>query len=328
MRASRRQTKSRDGATHGQDPLTLLKTAGLMLALTTAVAAQEYPVKPVRVIVPFPPGGVNDTVGRMIATQLSERLGKQFVVDNRSGAASVIGSELAANAPKDGYTLLVVSLVNAVNPWLYKLPYDPISILHADRVPRHRPERARRQSGASGQVGQGAGRARQAEAGQRAICLGRRRQLHASGRRAVQAHRRRRSPARAVQGRRPGDDRRGRRPHQGRVRHDDHSGAAYPLRQAQGARDRRQRAQPGAARRSNDRRSRSAGLRSSNWIGIVAPAGTPAAIVAKLHKEISAIQDSPEVQKHLAAGRGGRADELGRVRRLHGQGNGRNGSGW
>src|SRR5687767_14696777 len=103
----------------------LLVAAGLLLALTAAVAAQDYPNRPVRVIVPFPPGGINDTVGRMIATQLSERLGKQFIVDNRSGAASIVGSELAANAPKDGYTLLIVSIANAVNPWLYKLPYDP-----------------------------------------------------------------------------------------------------------------------------------------------------------------------------------------------------------
>jgi tripartite-type tricarboxylate transporter receptor subunit TctC len=57
---------------------------------------------------------------------LTDDLGWKFVVDNRGGAGGVIGSELAANAPKDGYTLLVVSLVNAVNPWLYKLPYDPI----------------------------------------------------------------------------------------------------------------------------------------------------------------------------------------------------------
>ena len=78
-------------------------------------------------IVPFPAGGVNDTVGRLVAAQLSERLGKQFMVDNRTGAASVVGAEIAANAPKDGYTLLVVSIVNAVNPWLYKLPYDPVT---------------------------------------------------------------------------------------------------------------------------------------------------------------------------------------------------------
>src|SRR5215468_981385 len=105
----------------------LLKTAGLLLALTTAAGAQDYPTKPVRVIIPFPPGAINDTIGRMIATQLSERLGKQFVVDNRAGAGGVVGTELAANAPKDGYTLLIVSLVNTVNPWLYKLSYDPVA---------------------------------------------------------------------------------------------------------------------------------------------------------------------------------------------------------
>jgi len=104
----------------------LLKTAGLLLALTTAVTAQDYPNKPVRLIIPFPPGGSNDVVGRMIATQLSERLGKQVVVDNRSGAGGVVGTELAAAAPKDGYTLLIISIAHAVNPWLYKLPYDPI----------------------------------------------------------------------------------------------------------------------------------------------------------------------------------------------------------
>jgi len=106
---------------------TLLKAAGLLLALTTAVAAQDYPNKPVRLIIPFPPGGSNDVVGRLIATHLSDRLGKQVVVDNRgAGAGGVVGSEVAANAPHDGYTLLIISLAHAVNPWLYKLPYDPI----------------------------------------------------------------------------------------------------------------------------------------------------------------------------------------------------------
>jgi tripartite-type tricarboxylate transporter receptor subunit TctC len=104
-----------------------IRIAGLLFAFTAAAAAQDYPNRPVRVIVPFPAGGVNDTVGRLVAAQLSERLGKQFVVENKTGAASVVGSEIAANAPKDGYTLLVVSIVNAVNPWLYKLPYDPVN---------------------------------------------------------------------------------------------------------------------------------------------------------------------------------------------------------
>jgi tripartite-type tricarboxylate transporter receptor subunit TctC len=104
----------------------MLTAAGLLLALSTSVAAQDYPNKPVRLIIPFPPGGSNDVVGRMVATQLSERLGKQVVVDNRAGAGGVIGTEIAAKSPADGYTLLVISIAHAVNPWLYKLTYDPI----------------------------------------------------------------------------------------------------------------------------------------------------------------------------------------------------------
>jgi tripartite-type tricarboxylate transporter receptor subunit TctC len=104
----------------------LFKTAAMLVALTATVAAQDYPTKPVRLIIPFPPGGSNDVVGRMIATQLSEKLGKQVIVDNRAGAGGVIGTEVAANSPNDGYTLLIISIAHAVNPWLYTLKYDPI----------------------------------------------------------------------------------------------------------------------------------------------------------------------------------------------------------
>jgi tripartite-type tricarboxylate transporter receptor subunit TctC len=114
----------------------LVKIAGLLpaltalaltaLALTAPVMAQDYPSKPVRLIIPFPPGGSNDVVGRMIALQLSDRLGKQVVVDNRGGAGGVIGTEAAANAAPDGYTLLIISIAHAVSPWLYKLNYDPL----------------------------------------------------------------------------------------------------------------------------------------------------------------------------------------------------------
>jgi tripartite-type tricarboxylate transporter receptor subunit TctC len=105
----------------------LLKTAGVLLALTTAAAAQ-YPTKPVRLIIPFPPGGSNDVVGRLIGANLSKRLGKQIIVDNRSGAGGVIGTEIASHASKDGYTLLMISIAHAVSPWLYNLKgrYDPI----------------------------------------------------------------------------------------------------------------------------------------------------------------------------------------------------------
>jgi tripartite-type tricarboxylate transporter receptor subunit TctC len=87
-------------------------------------AAQSYPSKPVRLIIPFPPGGSNDILGRLVATQLSERLGKQVIVDNRAGAGGVVGSEAAAKSPPDGYTLLMVSSAHAINASLYKLPYE------------------------------------------------------------------------------------------------------------------------------------------------------------------------------------------------------------
>jgi tripartite-type tricarboxylate transporter receptor subunit TctC len=102
-----------------------LTTAGL-LALSSPVLADQYPSRPVRLIIPFPPGGSNDVVGRLVAGQLSERLGQQVFVDNRGGAGGVIGTEAAANAAADGYTLLIVSIAHAVNPALYKLNYDPV----------------------------------------------------------------------------------------------------------------------------------------------------------------------------------------------------------
>ena len=102
--------------------------AAFASVLAAPVAAQDYPTKPIRLIIPFPPGGGSDVTGRVMATALSERLGRQVIVDNRAGAGGVIGSELAANAPGDGYTLLMVSLAHVINPWLYDLKgrYHPI----------------------------------------------------------------------------------------------------------------------------------------------------------------------------------------------------------
>jgi len=105
----------------------LLAATGFLIALTASATAQsDYPNRPVRLIIPFPAGGSNDIVGRAIAIQMGERLGKQMIVDNRTGAGGVIGTELAAHATPDGYTILVISIAHSVNPWLYKLPYDPI----------------------------------------------------------------------------------------------------------------------------------------------------------------------------------------------------------
>ena len=107
---------------------------GLMAAavtLTAAVAADDYPNKPVRIIIPFAPGGINDVAARVVATHLSERLGKQFIAENRSGAGGVVGTEMVANAPPDGYMLTVVSIANALQPALYKLSFDPLKAFDA-----------------------------------------------------------------------------------------------------------------------------------------------------------------------------------------------------
>jgi tripartite-type tricarboxylate transporter receptor subunit TctC len=98
----------------------------LCAAFSSAALAQTYPAKPVRLVIPFPPGGSNDIVGRVLATALTERLGRTVVADNRAGGNSIIGTELVANSPPDGYTLLVISTSFTTNPVIHKLPFDPL----------------------------------------------------------------------------------------------------------------------------------------------------------------------------------------------------------
>ncbi|HUQ25019.1 MAG TPA: tripartite tricarboxylate transporter substrate binding protein [Burkholderiales bacterium] len=98
----------------------------LLLALWSGFASAQYPNKPIRLIVPFPPGGSNDIVARMMATQLGEKLGQQMVIENKGGAGGVLGTDTAAKATPDGYTVLLISVAYAFAPALYKqLPYDP-----------------------------------------------------------------------------------------------------------------------------------------------------------------------------------------------------------
>ena len=101
------------------------------LSVTAPAWAQDYPTKPVRVLIGFPPGQATDVLGRAVAQKLQEAWGQQFVVDNKPGASGTIATQMAMQAPADGYTLLVSSSgVLAVNPWLFtKLPYDPVKDL-------------------------------------------------------------------------------------------------------------------------------------------------------------------------------------------------------
>src|SRR6478735_2561629 len=102
----------------------------LALACSGTVFAQgasNYPAKPVRLIVPFAPGGGLDISTRLIGQKLTEKWGQNVVVDARPGAATIVGTEIAAKSVPDGYTLLMITTTFAINPGLYaKLPYDPI----------------------------------------------------------------------------------------------------------------------------------------------------------------------------------------------------------
>ena len=98
-----------------------------LLAAPFIACAQSYPAKPVRIIVPFAPGGGSDLAGRLVAAKLTERMGAQFIVENRPGAGSNLGAELAVKSPPDGYTLLLISASYTVNPSVYKLSFDPMN---------------------------------------------------------------------------------------------------------------------------------------------------------------------------------------------------------
>ena len=279
----------------------LFAIAGLVLALTAPAAAQEYPTKQVRIIVPFAPGGLNDVVGRMLAQHLTEKFGRQVIVENRTGAGGVVGTELVANSPKDGHTLLVVSIAHAVNPWLYKLNYDPsksfvpvapiLSSQNALAVNLDMKAKtlkeflalAKQQPGkiqyASGGVGGSLHLAMELFKITAGVDL-----LHVPFRgagpavidvigghtQAINATISTLSPH--IRG--------------GKLRAIGVSGKKrsavlpdVPTIEEGGV----------------------PGYDAGNWIGIAAPAGTPAAVVARLHKEISSMLDLPEIQKQIAS---------------------------
>ena len=104
----------------------------VMLALFAPVAgAQQYPAKPIKMIVPYSPGGLPDTMARIVAQRMSETLGQQVIIENKAGAGGILGTEAVAKSPPDGYTLLVADVAQLViNPALYpKLPYNTLKDL-------------------------------------------------------------------------------------------------------------------------------------------------------------------------------------------------------
>jgi tripartite-type tricarboxylate transporter receptor subunit TctC len=113
---------------HKTKTMSLLRAAALaLLALALPAAAQDWPTKPVKIIVPFAPGGGSDFIARFIAHQLTEELKQPFIVDNKPGAGGNLGVEQGIKAPADGYTLTVIASSYTVNASVYKLGFDPVA---------------------------------------------------------------------------------------------------------------------------------------------------------------------------------------------------------
>lgn len=278
----------------------LISAVCLTLALITSAAAQDYPTKPVRIIIPFPPGGFNDIVGRLIAAQLSERMGKQFIVENRPGAGGIIAGEMVANAPKDGHTLLIVSLAIAVNPHLYKMTYDPVkgfapvailatapNVVSINRdLPIHSIKelnaRAKAQPGELKYASSGVGTF---------MHLGPELYKLMAGVDILHVPFRGAGPALIDVA----------------AGNSSMSFASVPSTITHVRSGRLRALGVGGLKRSaalpDVPTVDEAGVRGyqcANWIGLIAPAGTPEPIIAKLHSELTAMQDGPDLQKQFA----------------------------
>lgn len=104
-------------------------STGLLCA--SASAQDKYPSRPIRMVIPFPPGGSNDILGRFLAQKMTDRMGQQVLADNRAGADGIIGAELASRSTPDGYTILIISTSYTQNPAIHKMPFDPAKALIA-----------------------------------------------------------------------------------------------------------------------------------------------------------------------------------------------------
>ncbi len=107
--------------------LSIVCTAALLTLTQGQALAQAYPTKPVKIVVPFGPGGFTDVVARILGVKLGESLGQSVVIENKPGAGSMIGTDQVAKSAPDGHTLVIVSSTHIISPWIYKnVPYDPI----------------------------------------------------------------------------------------------------------------------------------------------------------------------------------------------------------
>ena len=272
-------------------------------ALPTAFAQADFPSRPITIVVPFPPGGSSDTVTRLVAQKFGENLKTNVVIDNRGGGGGVPAAVAFKQAPPDGYSLFlanngVFAIMPALTPNIQFDPvkdFAPVTPLFAFPsvlvVPAGSPAKSAKELVALAKT----------KAGGAQLWLAGRRLGRSHPRRNVPAGLRRADDARAVSRRRSCGERPRRRQYRLPVqllRVGDRPGRS---RQAAGARLDRDQALAGASRCSDDGGGGLPGTELEIWQGIVAPAGTPAAIVRKLNAEFVKAAQSPEVVSKVAA---------------------------
>ena len=283
--------------------MALAALATVALIATGAAAQDSYPSRPVRLLVGVAPGSTADVSLRLLAQKLSQILGGQFVVENRTGAGTSLAAQTVVQSPKDGYTLMYGGSANTVNATLspnlgfdFAKDLDPVAriaavpnmlVVHPSLGVEHR----RRTD-----------RARQIEARRNPLRLVRRRHLAASFRRTVQADGRRKPGARPLHRQFAGRERRHDRPGAGDVHAGLHRAAAGPRRRADCARQHARQADGGAAGACRPWRNPDLpGYETGVWNGLLAPAGTPRPIIDRLAQAAAEAVKSEDFIKALDA---------------------------
>ena len=278
-----------------------LMALALAIGLAPPVSAQPYPGKPIRFIVPRATSSAADILTRTVAQKLSDTFGQQIVVDNRAGANGIIGTELVAKAPGDGYTLLAGGTATiAINVSLYrKIPYDPVKDFAPVANIRVFHERAGGASVGSREEHRRSDRARQVQARRATIRVRGHRQLAASLGGSLPDHDGDQYRSRPLQGK-----------HARCYRDGDRRGVAHVHRHCVGPRPYQggaiacalgQRSQAFAGIAQRCRPPGIPGCRASRWflVGILAPAGTPAAVVTRLNTEVNRIIGQDDIRDRL-----------------------------
>ena len=273
-----------------------------MLVAGAAFAQVTFPTRAVRFIVPFPGGGINDILARIIGEKLQAKWGQPIVIENKTGAGGNIGAELAYQSEPDGYTLLLGAARAAGDQ------PDPLqaALLQADRIRADHPGRLGAQcrdraQGAAGQLAQGADRLREGEFRQGHLRQPGQRRHPAPHRHDVPDHDRHQDGARAVSRRDAGAAGHDRRPRRRVLRQCRGGALAVPRRQGEGGGGARQQACADLAGDPDLGRGRAAGLVSTGWFGLAGPPKTAPALQAEIAKVVAEAINLPDVQARFRA---------------------------